>query len=104
MLVKPLVNLVMLCMCGCVCRHWEERRDIPRRYVEVSRGPDVPCRSRLMTVTVVISRAMVDEEPGSLRLPALISGPKQVGPPRPPVAVAALCVISSKAALKDFNS
>lgn len=79
MLVKPLVNLVMLCMCGRVCRHWEERRDTPRRYTDVSRGPDVPCRSRLMTVTVVINRAMVDAEPDSLQLPTLISGSKAGG-------------------------
>lgn len=80
MLVKPLVNLIMLCVCRCVCRDKEERRDMPRRYLEVSRGPDVPCRSRLMTVTAVISRVMAVAEPGSLQLPALISGSRAGGP------------------------
>lgn len=99
MLVKPLVNLmIMLCMCRRVCRDREERRHIPRRYVVVSRGPDVPSS---MTVTVVISGATgLMQNLGSLQLQGLGQGDSL----SPSVAIAAPRGIWSKGGFKHFDS
>lgn len=57
MLVKLLVNLLVVCVCGGVCRDREESRCIPGGYGGIYGGPHVPCRSRLVVVRAVLSRA-----------------------------------------------
>lgn len=84
MLVKPLVNLLMLCMCGCVCAEVGRREDA---YQEgtwgFTEGLMFPVELGWWRSQLSSAEQLADAEPGSHQLPALISGHRAGGCPEP---------------------
>lgn len=81
MLVKLLVNLLVVCVCGGVCRDREESRRIPGGYGGFTEGLMFPAEAGWWWSGLCSAEQPTDSGPGSHQLPALISGgcPEPIG-------------------------